>query len=151
MLRRPTAARTALARTALPLTAPSRTPRHRAPATRTSPRRRGGLVAALAVLASLVTFPLGLATAADGTTEEVPGDTIVRVTGDAENGFGVKYFDGSSVFPPTLSEALAECSEYHRATRRVRCRTEVVTWYRDLGDLQRAIAYARADEAGRLV
>ena len=71
---------------------------------------------------------------------------IVEVTGDAANGFGIAYADGSSIYPPTDSESMAECSEYDRWVQRVRCRTEVRTWYRDLVDLQRSLAWVRAHE-----
>lgn len=67
---------------------------------------------------------------------------IVEVTGDAANGFGITYADGDSFYPPTGSEARAECSEYDSRVARVRCRVAVRTWYRDLGDLQRSLAYA---------
>lgn len=70
-------------------------------------------------------------------------DTIVRVTGDAADGFGIEYFDGSSQFPPTTSEAMAECEEYPAKVGRVRCRVEVRTWYRDLLETKRAIRYAK--------
>jgi hypothetical protein len=73
-----------------------------------------------------------------------PPDTIVAVAGDAANGFDISYADGTSIHPPTDSEAMAECSEYDTRVDRVRCRTEVRTWYRDLADLQQALAWARA-------
>ena len=63
-----------------------------------------------------------------------PDDTIVDIRGDAANGFEIHHYDGSSLFPPTDSEALAECNEYATRLARVRCRVEVRTWYRDLGD-----------------
>jgi hypothetical protein len=66
---------------------------------------------------------------------------IVEVTGDAANGFGITYAGGDSISPPTDSEARAECGEYDTRLARVRCRVEVRTWYRDLGDLQRSLAY----------
>ena len=73
-----------------------------------------------------------------------PRKTIVRVSGDAANGFGIHYFDGSSDFPPTDSEALAECTEYDEQVDRVKCRTQVRTWYYDLADLHQTIHYYRA-------
>jgi hypothetical protein len=72
-----------------------------------------------------------------------PPDTIVSVEGSAEDGFGIHYVDGSAIFPPTDSEARAECSEYDTRVAVVRCRTEVRIWYRDLADLQQALRYAR--------
>lgn len=71
-------------------------------------------------------------------------DTVVSVTGDAANGFEIGYYDGSADYPPTDSEALAECSEYDTRVERVRCRTEVKTWYRDLAVLRDAIDWAHA-------
>ena len=73
-----------------------------------------------------------------------PGDTIVEVTGNAGNGFGIHHYDGSALFPPTDSEARAECDEYDTRVGRVRCRTEVRTWYRDLGDLKQRARWAHA-------
>lgn len=71
-----------------------------------------------------------------------PGDTIVDITGDAANGFEIRHYDGSTLYPPTDSEALAECGEYDRRVARVRCRTEVRTWYRDLAATQQALDWA---------
>ena len=73
-----------------------------------------------------------------------PGDTIVDVTGDAANGFEIRRYDGSGEFPPTDSEARAECAEYDARLDRVRCRVEVRTWYRDLADLKQALDWAHA-------
>jgi hypothetical protein len=73
-----------------------------------------------------------------------PGDTIVEVTGDAANGFEIRHYDGTEEFPPTDSEARAECSEYDARVDRVRCRTKVRIWYRDLGDLRQALDWAHA-------
>jgi hypothetical protein len=71
-----------------------------------------------------------------------PGGTIVEVTGDAANGFEIQHYDGTALYPPTDSEARAECGEYDKRIDRVRCRVEVRTWYRDLADLQQALAWA---------
>jgi hypothetical protein len=71
-------------------------------------------------------------------------DTVVRVEGDAATGFAIHRHDGSVTYPPTDSEARAECGEYVRLRRRVRCRTEVRVWYRDLAELQRSLAWALA-------
>lgn len=93
---------------------------------------------------------LGLATAYAGSASGaagrwgvvVPGDTVVAVTGSKEDGFEITRYDGTREFPPTDSEARAECSEYDTRVARVRCRTEVRTWYRDLGELQQALRWA---------
>jgi hypothetical protein len=66
------------------------------------------------------------------------------VTGDKANGFSIWHYDGSSDFPPTDSEARAECSEYDTRIGRVRCRTEVRVWYSALGDLKRSINYQQS-------
>jgi len=73
-----------------------------------------------------------------------PPDTVVAVSGDAANGFEIEYHDGSAEYPPTDSEAMAECGEYDTRIERVRCRVEVRTWYRDLATLQQALDWAHA-------
>lgn len=85
----------------------------------------------------------GLGVAAAAALETDP-DTIVRVEGDAAHGFGIHFHDGSAIYPPTDSEARAECGEYDRRRKRIRCRTEVRTWYRDLAELQRSLEWALA-------
>lgn len=125
---------------------------------RTSGRtnRWTAVVGAVGVAAGLVVGGLagGAATAADGpelvggTTYEPVPSTIVSVTGDKKNGFEIRRYDGSEQFPPTDSEARAECNEYDTEVARVRCRSEVRTWYRDLGDMKRAIRYARSSASG---
>jgi hypothetical protein len=85
---------------------------------------------------------LGIAAVAAG--DEPPRDTIVAVTGDRANGFEIEFYDGSGLYPPTDSEARAECGEYDARVDRVRCRVEVRTWYRDLGDLEQALDWAHA-------
>jgi len=105
--------------------------------------KRLWLTAGAAVLMFLLG---GLATAIAQPAHRVwspPADTIVRVTGDAANGFGIYYHDGSSLFPPTDSEAAAECGEYATFVERERCKVEVRTWYRDLARTKRAINWAR--------
>ena len=72
-----------------------------------------------------------------------PPDTIVRVVGTAEEGYGIHFYDGSALFPPTDSEARAECEEYDRRVAVVRCRTQVRVWYRDLAALKQALRLAR--------
>ena len=93
---------------------------------------------------ALVVGSVGTALAMPGERWVPPGDTIVRVTGNAEQGFGIQHYDGSAEFPPTDSEARAECSEYDTQVARVRCRTEVRVWYSALGDLKRSINYQQS-------
>lgn len=78
-----------------------------------------------------------------GTGWTPPDDTITRVGGNRDDGFTIEHYDGSMLHPPTLSEAVAECGEYDTRVDRVRCRVEVRTWYRDLGDTKRALRLAR--------
>lgn len=87
----------------------------------------------------------GLGAAALAAGDPPAPDTIVEVTGDAANGFEIEHYDGSRLAPPTDSEARAECGEYDRRVDRVRCRVEVRTWYRDLGDLQQALDWAHVE------
>src|SRR6478735_11269339 len=84
----------------------------------------------------------GLGVAAVAGRQPPPGNTIVKVTGNAANGFTIRHYDGTTISPPTDSEARAECGEYDTRLDRVRCRVEVRTWYRDLGILKRALNWA---------
>jgi hypothetical protein len=86
----------------------------------------------------------GLGAVAMAAVDPPPGDTIVEVTGDAANGFEILHYDGTALYPPTDSEARAECGEYDARARRIRCRVEVRTWYRDLADLRQALEWAHA-------
>ncbi|MDO9495926.1 MAG: hypothetical protein Q7J48_09505 [Nocardioides sp.] len=101
------------------------------------------LSAPTALVIGLLCAPALASDASERAYEPAP-KTIVEVEGDKANGFGIHYYDGTSIFPPTDSEAYAECGEYDRYVDRVRCRTEVRVWYRDLRDLKRSIAYARS-------
>jgi hypothetical protein len=86
----------------------------------------------------------GSADGGSGAERSVPrDDTIVWVRGTARSGFTVRHYDGAVWHLPTRSEARSECAAYHKRIRRVRCWTEVKTWYHDLGDTKRAIRYAR--------
>jgi hypothetical protein len=103
----------------------------------------GALVALLA-FGGLALGSGGLAAAESPDTYVPHPKTIVEVTGDKYDGFSIFYYDGTEQFPPTNSEAKAECSEYDTRLERVKCRTEVRVWYRDLGDLKRAINYQQS-------
>ncbi|MFJ6679240.1 hypothetical protein ACIQLK_08950 [Microbacterium sp. NPDC091382] len=98
---------------------------------------------ALLGTAIAVTAALPHAHAAQPPAEPGP-KTVVSVTGDAANGFEITYYDGSGEYPPTDSEAMAECGEYDTRVDRVRCRAEVRTWYRDLATLRDALDWAHA-------
>ena len=94
-------------------------------------------------VAVLVIGSVGTALALPAETWVPPGDTITQVTGNAEEGFGIRHHDGSSEFPPAITEARAACGEHDTETERVRCRAKVRTWYRDLADLKDALRLAR--------
>lgn len=105
-------------------------------------RYLSGVAAAGAVL---LTIGIGTAVAQPGQERRgwvPPDDTIVKVTGNAYNGFGIYHYDGTVLYPPTNSEARAECLESDTRVERVRCRTETRTWYRDLADLKVALRWA---------
>jgi hypothetical protein len=110
--------------------------------------RPSRLVTTLAVAVGVVLGAVGLAGAgAAGVVKspsDFPANTIIEVSGDKANGFAIRRLDGTEQFPPTDSEARAECSEYDTQVARIRCRTEVRTWYRDLGELQAALDYAHS-------
>ena len=95
--------------------------------------------------AVLMTIGIGTAVAQpdhDNPRWVPPHDTIVKVTGNAYDGFGIHHYDGTALYPPTNSEARAECLEYDTRLERVRCRTEVQTWYADLADMKIALRWA---------
>jgi hypothetical protein len=99
-------------------------------------------VAVAAGVVALVVGGVGTALASAGESWVPPDDTIVKVTGNAEEGFGIEHYDGTGLFPPTWSEARAECGEYDTRVARVRCRTHVRTWYGDLADVKDALRLA---------
>jgi hypothetical protein len=100
----------------------------------------------------LVGFAVGAGAAAAAAQPRVepgaewipPDDTIVKVEGNKYDGFSIFHYDGTAEFPPTNSEARAECEEYDTHVAVVRCVTEMRTWYRDLGQLRRALRYAHS-------
>jgi hypothetical protein len=99
----------------------------------------------LTAVVALVAGTVGTALAVTGTAGGwvPPDDTIVEIRGDAANGFAIRHYDGSALFPPTFSEARAECLEYDTQVQRVRCRTQTRTWYHDLAQTQTALRWAR--------
>jgi hypothetical protein len=102
-----------------------------------------GLPAALVSLVVLVTGGR-LAWSANAGADPPAGATIVGVRGDRDTGFAIVHYDGRVDHPPTLSEGRAECGEYARRVERVRCRTGLRVWYRELGRLKRALEYAHS-------
>ena len=102
----------------------------------------------LTAAVALVVAGVGTAVATGGDRPEPsprwipPHDTIVKVTGTAADGFSIHHYDGSVLYPPTDSEARAECLEHDRRLDQVRCRTEVRTWYADLEDMKVALQWA---------
>ncbi|GAA5145977.1 hypothetical protein GCM10023340_16200 [Nocardioides marinquilinus] len=113
----------------------------------THPLRALRALFVLLTLVAAVVTPTALAAAADAPRLQAAAGArpvIVEVEGDAANGFGITYADGSSIYPPTDSEARAECGEYDTWKARIVCRVEVRTWYRDLADLKRSLAWVRA-------
>ena len=100
-----------------------------------------GLIAGclLTMLLTALLLP-GPASAGDGWTP--PPDTVVSVRGSAADGFAIRHHDGSMLYPPTTSEAITECGEHAGQRARIRCRTRVRVWYRDLGGLQDTLRWA---------
>lgn len=113
-------------------------------------RVRRGVGFAGAVSLAVVALLVGLGVGSSGASEPAgrtagavpPADTIVAVTGDADNGFSIRRYDGSTQHPPTTSEAHAECEEYDTEVAVAVCIAEVDIWYRDLGELQTALRWA---------
>ena len=93
-------------------------------------------------LAALLLLLVAGAAPVVATGRRPPPGTIVLVTGDPDRGFAIEHLDGRVEHTPTGSEARAECAEYDARIARVRCRTEVRVWYRDLGRLRQALDYA---------
>ncbi len=106
----------------------------------------GSAARAAAVLVAIVVVLAGGAAAGAvfaGGSWVPPDDTITSISGTKMDGFNIRYYDGSQQFPPTSSEAIAECSEYDDRRTRLRCKVAVRTWYSALGDTKRALRYAR--------
>ncbi len=106
-----------------------------------------GLLAKLTLGAVVTLLTLGtVAAVGDEPSWHPPDDTITAVTGTRGSGFHVKYFGKRDAYLPTYSESVAECGEYRSLVRRVQCRVQVRTWYRDLRVTKLAIRYARLDQ-----
>lgn len=101
------------------------------------------------LLALLAVGGLAATAAADSATSLTepyvpPGDTIVQVEGDAANGFEIRHYDGTWLYPPTDSETMAECEEYDLPRRRFRCKVSSRTWFRALADMKETTTYYRS-------
>lgn len=95
-----------------------------------------------ATAAALAPFTPALGAGASPTGPDLPSHTIVAVEGDARNGFGITRLDGSTEYPPTLSESTAECSEHDDPTDAAVCVAQVETRYAGLADLQLSLSWA---------
>ena len=107
---------------------------------------RPGRLALRLAAGALLAAPLAAVVAPPGSAGggwEPPPKTIVKVRGTAAGGFTVRYYDGTAAYPPTLSEAMAECEEYAAEVERVRCRTAVRVGYRYLGRIKRSLRWAK--------
>ncbi len=113
-------------------------------------RRLAAFVLTLLALGGLTFGGLSVAAAAEQSSGGLlqpyvpPGDTIVLVQGDAANGFEIKHYDGTWLFPPTDSETMAECEEYDREIRRFRCKVSNRTWFRALEGFKETTRYYRS-------
>jgi hypothetical protein len=97
----------------------------------------------LAVTAAATVLTLGGGAAAWATVDDPPAPrTIVDVSGDRDHGWTIERYDGSVSYPPTVSEARAECDEYHRDTTRARCRATVHSSNHYLAELKRSLDWA---------
>lgn len=90
---------------------------------------------------------LGLGASATSTADQrrgwvPPPKTVVSVQGNRANGFTIHHYDGTTLHPPTGSEAWTECGAHRRWAKVVRCRTEARVWYRELGKMKRSLRYA---------
>ena len=104
-----------------------------------------GVLATVAmVVATVALVGTGAATGAPAAPPTYGDDVIVEVEGNAADGFGIHYYDGSAKYVPTDSEARAECDEYDTVRGRVRCRTGVRQWYADLREVKRTLRWALA-------
>jgi hypothetical protein len=100
---------------------------------------------AIGIAAAVALLSTGGGAAAWAATGGSPRpSTITDVSGDQEHGFSVEHYDGRVAYPPTFSEAKAECEEYRHELSVVRCKTRARVWYRDLGRMQRALEYAHS-------
>lgn len=105
-------------------------------------RSTTALVGWAVALGSVATFGAGIAVgaSADAATT-LP--YVKSVRGSADNGWTIKWGDGSVIHEPTLSEELAECGEYSRAVQRARCSATVRTTHRWYGLVRNTLAATR--------
>ncbi|MSZ75654.1 MAG: hypothetical protein F2667_00935 [Actinobacteria bacterium] len=79
------------------------------------------------------------------TAPEPAPDTVVRVTGDAQNGFGILHYDGTSEFTARQGVAIDECNTFPAKIGRARCRVHVKTRYAELAALKQALKWAKGE------
>lgn len=121
----------------------------RPPTAATTALLSGALVAVLATTCLLGSAGASVARTDRAAAWEPPPHTLVAVSGSRADGFTLEQYDGTLLYPPTLSEARAECAAYAGRVRRTRCRVEVSTWYRDLGELKRSLRWAASQASAR--
>lgn len=71
------------------------------------------------------------------------GDWVRSISGSAANGWTVRWGDGTVTHTPTLSEDMAECSEYSRRYERAACKAALRVEHRWLGITKRSLAHHR--------
>ena len=97
-----------------------------------------------AVLVALVVLVAGVDSPGPRTPAPTPGRSDRRRRArDRDTGFAIVHYDGRVDHPPTLSRA-GPSAGYARRVERVRCRTALRVWYRELGRLKRALEYAHS-------
>ena len=94
---------------------------------------------ALGAAASLTMVP---SSADEPSVWTPPAKTVVAVAGDAENGFEVHHYDGSSISVPTWPRAKWECLGHYTRIRRAQCSAEIRVRYAALDQLQVALRHA---------
>lgn len=128
-----------------PMTRPSTQPsnRPRAIALR-RPRPLASAVAGL-VAGGLLVGVAHAGPAVRAAAPEPAPDTVVRVTGDAQNGFGILHYDGTSEFTARQGVAIDECNTFPAKIGRARCRVHVKTRYAELAALKQALKWAKGE------
>lgn len=99
----------------------------------------------LTITAAAAILTAGGGAAAWATVDDPPAaSTIVDVSGDRDHGWTIEHYDGTVSYPPTFSEAKAECNEYHREANRKRCAGQLHTRNHFLWEMKRSLNWARS-------